>query len=451
MAVSKGANTYNRQNWEEADFPVLCQTCLGDNPYIRMTKDKFGKECKICARPFTVFRWCPGARMRFKKTEVCQTCSKLKNICQTCLLDLEYGLPVQVRDAALKIQDEMPKSDIAQTDGTTPVGAVGKAIAPSDMLLKLARTTPYYKRNRPHICSFWVKGECKRGEECPYRHDKPTDPDDPLADQNIKDRFYGINDPVADKLMRRYNSMPKLEPPEDRTITTLYIGNLGDVIEETDLRNHFYQFGEIRSITMVSRQQCAFIQFTLRSSAELAAEKSFNKLIIKGRRLNIKWGKSQAQQGIKRPDEEEQEGMLEPVPGLPGALPPPPEEIGSNYFNLPHQEMSGPPSGPSGMPPGPPHPMSMPPPHGPPHGIPPMRIRGPPPPGMRMPPPPPPPGMMPIRPPPMPPMLRPPPGFLPSRPPPPNPQSTAIHYPSQDPTRMGATAKPEGTTEDGST
>lgn len=29
--------------------------------------------------------------MRFKKTEVCQTCSKIKNVCQTCLLDLEYG------------------------------------------------------------------------------------------------------------------------------------------------------------------------------------------------------------------------------------------------------------------------------------------------------------------------------------------------------------------------
>jgi pre-mRNA-splicing factor RBM22/SLT11 len=58
----------------------------------------------------------------------------------------------------------------------------------SELLAKLARNTPYYKRNRPHICSFWVKGECKRGEECPYRHEKPTDPDDPLADQNIKDR-----------------------------------------------------------------------------------------------------------------------------------------------------------------------------------------------------------------------------------------------------------------------
>lgn len=78
------------------DFPILCQTCLGDNPYIRMTKERYGKECKICTRPFTVFRWCPGACMRFKKTEVCQTCAKVKNVCQTCLLDLEYGLPTQV-------------------------------------------------------------------------------------------------------------------------------------------------------------------------------------------------------------------------------------------------------------------------------------------------------------------------------------------------------------------
>lgn len=121
--------------------------------------------------------------MRFKKTEICQTCSKIKNICQTCLLDLEFGLPVQVRDQALKMQNEMPKSDVnrefyaqnmeramAEGDGTIPPGELGKSQPPSDMLLKLARTAPYYKRNRPHVCSFWVKGECKRGEECPYRY-----------------------------------------------------------------------------------------------------------------------------------------------------------------------------------------------------------------------------------------------------------------------------------------
>lgn len=42
-------------------------------------------------RPFTVFRWCPGRGARFKKTEICQTCCKIKNVCQTCLLDLQYG------------------------------------------------------------------------------------------------------------------------------------------------------------------------------------------------------------------------------------------------------------------------------------------------------------------------------------------------------------------------
>ena len=87
-------------------------------------------------------------------------------------------------------------------------------------------------------------------------------------------------------------------------------------------RDHFYQFGELRSITIVSKQQCAFVQFTARSAAEQAAEKSFNKLIIGGRRLNIKWGKSQGQQQIKK-DEEEEDGAaanMEPVPGLPGGM-----------------------------------------------------------------------------------------------------------------------------------
>ncbi|ELT98008.1 hypothetical protein CAPTEDRAFT_123077 [Capitella teleta] len=312
MATSKGANTYNRQNWEDSDFPTLCQTCLGDNPYIRMMKDKYGMECKVCERPFTVFRWCPGARMRFKKTEVCQTCAKLRNICQTCLLDLEYGLPTQVRDAALKVHESMPKSDvnkefytqnmereIANSDGTTAVGPYaggGKSQNSHEMLMKLARTAPYYKRNRPHVCSFWVKGECKRGEECPYRHEKPTDPDDPLSDQNIRDRYYGINDPVAEKLMSRYSTLPKLEPPEDKSVCTLYVGNLGeDEITETDLRNYFYQFGELRAVSLVIRQQCAFIQFTTRAAAEEAVEKTFNKLVMHGRRLNIKWGKSPGQ------------------------------------------------------------------------------------------------------------------------------------------------------------
>lgn len=197
----------------------------------------------------------PGKGARYKRTEVCQTCAKLKNVCQTCLLDLVYGLPVQVRDHALAIQDNMPRDganrdffvqnadrQLANTDGTVPYGQLAetKDVAAHEMLKKLGRSQPYYNRNLPHICSFFVKGECKRGEECPYRHTKPTDPDDPLSQQNMKDRFYGQNDPVAEKLLNRAKAFPKLNPPDDPTITTLYLGNLGKggrcVVNEGDIR-----------------------------------------------------------------------------------------------------------------------------------------------------------------------------------------------------------------------
>ncbi|KAJ9561398.1 hypothetical protein OSB04_006558 [Centaurea solstitialis] len=58
------------------------------------TKANYDKECKICTRPFTVtvFRYA-----RYKKTEICQTCSKLKNVCQ-------YKFSINWNDA-------IPKSD----------------------------------------------------------------------------------------------------------------------------------------------------------------------------------------------------------------------------------------------------------------------------------------------------------------------------------------------------
>lgn len=96
--------------------------------------------------------------------------------------------------------------------------------------------------------------------------------------------------------MKRASQLPSLEPPEDKSITTLYVGNIAEHLSEKDIRDHFYQYGEIRNITLVSKQQCAFVQFTKRSSAELAAQSTFNKLVLGAQKLQIKWAKTQAKQ-----------------------------------------------------------------------------------------------------------------------------------------------------------
>lgn len=62
-----------KAGWEDSEFPVLCETCLGDNPYVRMTREPFGGACKVCERPFTIFRWKPGPKARFKVVVICQS------------------------------------------------------------------------------------------------------------------------------------------------------------------------------------------------------------------------------------------------------------------------------------------------------------------------------------------------------------------------------------------
>ncbi|CAH8282282.1 unnamed protein product [Eruca vesicaria subsp. sativa] len=294
---------HDADGWERSDFPIVCESCLGDNPYVRMTKASYDKECKICTRPFTVFRWRPGRDARYKKTEICQTCCKLKNVCQVCLLDLEYGLPVQARDTALNISthDSIPKSDVnreffaEEHDRKTRAGldyesSFGK-MRPNDTIRMLQRTTPYYKRNRAHVCSFFIRGECTRGEECPYRHEMPETGE--LSQQNIKDRYYGVNDPVALKLLGKAGEMSTLETPDDQSIKTLYVGGLNSRVLEQDLRDQFYAYGEIESIRILAEKACAFVTYTAREGAEKAAEELSNKLVVNGQRLRISWGRPQ--------------------------------------------------------------------------------------------------------------------------------------------------------------
>ena len=166
----------------------------------------------------------------------------MKNVCQCCILDLNYGVPVQVRDrvvaqalasqmglpgggggaggeagagSALALPSSLtapllgytagasqPTSDVnrqyaimraeaaeAANGGVVPYSGLA-SIAPQahDALLRMGRTQPRYDRNQAKLCSFFARGECNRGAQCPYRHEMPSEKDEAMNKQNYKDR-----------------------------------------------------------------------------------------------------------------------------------------------------------------------------------------------------------------------------------------------------------------------
>ena len=257
----------NKQQWEDTEFPLVCETCLGDNPYIRMTKEPFGKKCQVCERPFTVFAWQAGTKGRLKRVEICKSCAEAKNVCQVCIYDMQYGLPVKVRDKILKeyggggATTAVPQSmanrawytaqqERALAQGQNMVGE-GNALAIAK-LEEMAQMEPKYERNMAKLCSFFARGECNRGANCPFRHEMPRDRNDPMVKQNTKNRFFGESDPVANRILgrqRRKDEEDKKEDEDgyDKARATLYMRFQGDapypMLTEAEIRDAFYSFG----------------------------------------------------------------------------------------------------------------------------------------------------------------------------------------------------------------
>jgi pre-mRNA-splicing factor RBM22/SLT11 len=280
-----------------------------------MTKEKFGQDCKVCLKPFTVFRWCPGRGMRFRRTEVCQTCSRLKNTCQSCLLDLQYGLPVQIRDSVLKIKETCPQNEanreyflatnaarLARTDAplidyeqTDPAArALLESLAKENGERKSAAA-----RSLPNLCSFFAKGACNRGDACPFRHVLGTER--PSSLKSYRERYYGTEDPAAADLVERHpelkdamapeGSIAANTAPEDRTVQSLFVMGLRDGLDASALQAHF----GAESVRMVADGAAAIVSFKTRIEAELAADANLgDSTDINGISVRVSWARSLA-------------------------------------------------------------------------------------------------------------------------------------------------------------
>lgn len=305
-----------KQKWEgDTEFPLVCETCLGDNPYVRMTKEAFGKKCQICESPFTVFAWQAGTKGRLKRVEICRDCAQAKNVCQVCIYDLQYGLPVKVRDKILRESGSAsaviapPQSQAnrawykAQQDRALAQG--NAAHTPNELahakLSDMARMEPRYERNLPKLCSFFAKGECDRGTSCPFRHEMPRDRNDPMSQQNTKDRFYGTNDPVAKKIIGKQKRREFVEKKQDeeeayeKATATAYMRYVGDPpypdTAEEDIRDQFYAFGEILAVRLQAEKGQAFIEYSQPEAAELAIA-SMNRKTLLERPIHVAWARA---------------------------------------------------------------------------------------------------------------------------------------------------------------
>ena len=356
-------NDIGNLGWDSSSFPILCEKCLGNSPYLRMIKNNFQNECKICKRPFTVFTWRPDANSRNKKTEICPTCAKLKNVCQTCLFDLQFGLPVELRDKFLKKKIEIPKEQ-ANLDYF-----ISKATENFENL-----NLPYYKedaykispelnaikniienndknknkvikRNQRYICSFFLRGECNRGDLCPYRHEIPEDDDIDFDEneidkingeeksdviekdnkknkkqnviENIKARYMGIEDPVARRIIKNYSDKSPPEPPKDLSIKTIVINEvLDESIKEKDVINIFAKYGELKQVKlMISKGNCIYVTFGSRKNCEKCINDLFNKCYIRDEKYRLTWAKindeelfmKSTKEKINKSDDEDEE------------------------------------------------------------------------------------------------------------------------------------------------
>ncbi|KAL9117726.1 MAG: hypothetical protein Q9187_005735 [Circinaria calcarea] len=305
----------NRSGWESTDFPSVCENCLPDNPYVQMLKEDHGAECKICTRPFTIFRWKADRTARTKRTNICLTCARLKNCCQCCMLDLSFGLPIVVRDAALKMVAPGPESSINREyyaqenekeieEGRGGVEEYEKTDEKArELLRRLANSEPYYKRQRRLEAVEDSGGTSQGGEEGQKRISAGPGPIRTHDSRITRGGASSTRGPMrggrgGGRGGRAFPSTAQLPPgpqdilpPRDPNITSLFITGVEDDLPEHSIRTYFSPFGTLRSVVCSHRAHCAFINYATRQGAEAAAEACQGKAVISGCPLRVQWGR----------------------------------------------------------------------------------------------------------------------------------------------------------------
>lgn len=304
----------NRSGWESTDFPSVCENCLPENPYVKMLKEDYGAECKLCERPFTVFSWATDrAHGRKKKTNICLTCARLKNACQTCIMDLQFGLPIVVRDKALQMAAAGPSSDVnkeyfAQNNERAIEDGNHKSLEQygtaeekgRELLRRLANSKPYFRKG------WEVDEQGNRIGGRPSGGGGGAGPGNAVVGAGvagpgpIRTRDSRAAVAVGAGPGRRKGVFPSTSqlppgpkdylPPADKSIMSLFVTGVEDDLPEHKIRDFFKEHGKIKSLVCSHMSHCAFVNYETREAAETAAAACQGSAVIAGCPLRVRWG-----------------------------------------------------------------------------------------------------------------------------------------------------------------
>ena len=228
------------------------------------------------------------------------------------MLDLSFGLPITVRDAALKMIAPGPTSDVNREyyaqehereieEGRGGLEEYDKTDEKArDLLRRLANSEPYYKKRR-RIEAASGDGDEEDGSASGNSEQKRLPAPTSTSLTPHKAGPVRTHPSSSSNKLNRTRPFPStttlppqqsdILPPANPKITSLFLTGVEDDMPEHTLRSHFSQYGTLRSLVCSHRSHCAFVNYASRDSAEQAAAACQGRAVVAGVPLRVQWGR----------------------------------------------------------------------------------------------------------------------------------------------------------------
>lgn len=229
------------------------------------------------------------------------------------MLDLSFGLPIVVRDAALKMVAPGPQSAVNREyyaqehekeieEGRGGVEAYEKTDEKArELLRRLANSEPYFKKQRrigPADGEGSAEGEGSTSTALATKGPGPIRTRDSRGAPSSRGAGAARGGRGGARGGRAFPSAAQLPPqpqdilpPADQSITSLFITGVEDDLPEFKIREFFSPYGKLRSLVCSHMSHCAFVNYATREGAEAAAEALQGRAVIAGCPLRVQWGR----------------------------------------------------------------------------------------------------------------------------------------------------------------